>query len=479
MMLFPTANVPSRADTVALAQTTQWAPMLAASPQYIHDTAALGVWSVKDRSTPFKASIEDALDARLAFYENQVDEHNWYGFWHFGDFMHSYNNAEHEWYYDFGGHAWDNTELGAPLWMWYSFLRSGRADLYRLAENYTRNTSETNVYHLGPMIGLGTRHNVIKWGDGAKEARISQDAHWRPYYYLSTDERTGDIMRDNLHADVSLGKFDPMRIAFPLAIGDPENRIRVGPDWLALTSNWMTEWERTGDPKWRDRILTGAHDLAKMPYGIRSGANLTMGWDPVDGHLTQIYAGPGQYNLATIQGGAEQGIELSSLLADADWQRVWLQYSRLLAAPANLILQDNETHTEDGSGTYGGGGGNPDNIPRLAAYSYYMTKNPAYAQVAINAISGGRGGRGAGGNVINGPLVLSPVTEGGADTNGSSQSALNAIVVMELAKDQLPTEAPVGGGGRGGRGGRGGAGGPGAGPAAGGPPPAGAPAAGN
>ena len=62
-------------------------------------------------------------------------------------------------------------------------------------------------------------------------------------------------------------------------------RIRVGPDWFALVSNWMTEWERTGDTKWRDRILVGVKDMAKMPYGIRTGRNLVAGWNPVTADL--------------------------------------------------------------------------------------------------------------------------------------------------------------------------------------------------
>ena len=130
----------------------------------------------------------------LAYYQRQVDDRSWYGFWQSGDFMHSYSAPRHVWHYDWGGHAWDNTELGAPLWLWYSYLRSGRADLFRLAEAHARNTSETDTYHLGPMRGLGSRHNVVKWGDGAKEARISQSAHWRFFHYLTTDERAGDII---------------------------------------------------------------------------------------------------------------------------------------------------------------------------------------------------------------------------------------------------------------------------------------------
>ena len=151
----------------------------------------------------------------LAYYQKQVDSRHWYGYWQFGDFMHSYSSARHVWHYDWGGHAWDNTELGVPLWLWYSFLRTGRGDVFRLAEAHTRNTSETNVYSIGPMAGLGSRHNVVKWGCGSKEARISQAAHWRPYYYLTTDERTGDIMRAMVQTDEAIAKFDPMRLASP------------------------------------------------------------------------------------------------------------------------------------------------------------------------------------------------------------------------------------------------------------------------
>ena len=111
----------------------------------MHSTGVFGVWSLPDRSTAFKKSIEDGLDSVLAFYERQVEDRSWYGFWQYGDFMHSYSAPRHVWHYDWGGHAWDNTELGAPLWLWYSYLRSGRADLFRLAEAHSRNTSETDA----------------------------------------------------------------------------------------------------------------------------------------------------------------------------------------------------------------------------------------------------------------------------------------------------------------------------------------------
>jgi hypothetical protein len=463
LTLYPTADVPSKADTVALADANAIPPMLACTPEYMHSTGVFGYWSLKDTSTPFKKTIEDGLDSVLAFYEKQVGERHWYGFWDYGDFIHSYNNPEHTWYYDYGGHAWDNTELGAPLWLWYSYMRSGRADLFRLAEAHTRDTSETNVYHLGPMMGLGTRHNVVKWGDGAKEARISQDAHWRFYYYLTTDERVGDIMRDNLQADAAVAKFDPMREAQPITDYAKQfpGRIRTGPDWFALAGNWMTEWERTGNTTWRDRILVGVKDMAKMPYGIRTGQNLVKGWNPVTADLYPLDNVAGQYNLATIQGGAEVAMELSTILDDPDWQRLWLQYCRLLTAPADVVTLDNTTHTEGGQAQYyGNGGGNPDSIARLAGYAYLKTKNAAFAQVAID-----RGIRNLNftPREVDVPEALNPVTEGRTDTNGASQSSLNTIVVLELVKDSglLPTDAAaadnfvVRAGGRGGRGGAG------------------------
>ncbi|MGK0190690.1 MAG: hypothetical protein ACI9R3_006520, partial [Verrucomicrobiales bacterium] len=173
LMLFPRGDLPSRDEAVQLAHAGAEPPLLVCTPEYFHAVSAFGVWSLPDRSTPFKRAIENRMDAALDFYLRSVDEHSWYGFWDFGDVMHSYDGVRHKWRYDLGGMAWDNTELGTDLWLWMSFLRSGRADLFRMAEAMTRHTQEVDVYHLGPLAGLGSRHNVRHWGCGAKEARIS------------------------------------------------------------------------------------------------------------------------------------------------------------------------------------------------------------------------------------------------------------------------------------------------------------------
>jgi hypothetical protein len=464
--LFPAAELPPKATMVGWSATGAKRPLLVATPQYLHGTGVFGVWSLPDRSTPLKATVEDRLESLLDYYRQQVDERYWYGFWYYGDFIHSYSAAAHTWYYDWGGHAWDNTELGVPLWLWYSFLRTGRDDVFRMAEALTRNTSETCVYHAGPLAGLGSRHNVIKWGDGAKEARISQAAHWRPFYYLTTDERTGDIMRESIHADEAVIRFDPMREAQPVLPQDPKypGRLRIGPDWFALAGDWMTEWERTGDVRWRDRINAGVDSILAMPYwlrsGVRSGLNpdlpqggigplkgggsMTVGYDPQTGKLLPIpdplahAQVPVNYNLATIQGGAEVMFELVPLLGREDFAKAWLQYCRLGEAPADVLDRDRATGTEGANAEYverAQGG------PRLAAYAYARTKLPAFADHAVLGLA--RYGGAVTTSLVRSPDALNPVHEAPrVSTNDAAQSSLTAIEILALCADHLPAVLP-------------------------------------
>jgi hypothetical protein len=455
LTLFASSTFLSKPDTVAMATAGTQFPLLTATPEHIHSTGVFGVWSLPDRSTAFKKSIEDGLDSVLDYYQRQVDYRSWYGFWQYGDFIHSYSAARHVWHYDWGGHAWDNTELAAPLWLWYSYLRSGRADLFRLAEAHARNTSETDTYHLGPMRGLGSRHNVVKWGDGAKEARISQAAHWRPFYYLTTDERTGDLIREVAeYAGIGVGNFDPMREAEPKLSGEPAVRIRIGPDWIALAGNWMAEWERTGDNKWRDKILNGVDSIVAMPYGLETGkpeANskalaATVGFDNTTGRLTAIpnpqthALVPANYNLATIQGGGEVMFELVPLLARKDFEDVWLKLCRLGIAPPEIWDRDKTTHNEGADAQYVPPG---QSGPRLAAYAYAKTGNVAYAKKAI-ALLLSQGGGVANPTIVSDSNSLRPVQEDTRiSTNEAAQTGLQCIEVLELCKDQLPTEAAV------------------------------------
>ena len=433
LTLYPSGGLPAKMETANQANSNDNPPRLVCTPSYMHQVKAFGIWSLPDRSTPFKTSVEDNLDQTIAFYQKAIEQNYWYGFWDFGDVMHSYDDVRHVWRYDLGGMAWDNSELGTDMWLWYSFLRTGRADIFRMAENMTRHTSEVDCYHLGRFAGLGSRHNVRHWGCGAKEARISQAAYRRFYYYLTTDERVGDVMHEMVDADFKATEYDPMRLAQPKTEAEMKypGRVRGGPDWLAFAGNWMTEWERTGNTKYRDKILAGMDCIVKMPYGFKTGKNLVFGYDPQTGKLFALDTVAGDYNLATIMGGAEVIFELNEMIDHPGWQKAWLQFCRLTSAPAEVITKDQATGQEGSDGTWA----RPD---RLAAYAYLKTKNPAFAKKALQQIAVSRG-PGLQTTRVEGPEVLNPKDEARrVGTNGSAQSALVAIEVLEMCADQLP-----------------------------------------
>lgn len=299
-------------------------------PEYLHDKHAFGIWSLPDSANVDREKVEKRLSQYISFYEKAIVQNHWYGFWNYGDIMHSYDAERHEWRYDVGGFAWDNTELATPDWLWYSFLRTGKADILHIAEAMTRHNSEVDTYHIGDMAGLGSRHNVSHWGCGAKEARISQAAFNRFYYYLTTDERTGDLMSAVRDADQKLYKIDPMRLAEPRSEYPchAPARLRIGPDWLAYAGNWMTEWERTGNTKYRDKIVAGMKSIGSLRHGLFTG-NKALGYDPAtgiitfDGDTTMLNTN----HLMTIMGGFEIVNELMEMVDVPSFNKAWLDHA--------------------------------------------------------------------------------------------------------------------------------------------------------
>ena len=427
ILLFASGAVPAKLETAQQSELAAAPPRLVPSPQHIHSAGVFGIWSLPDRSTPERSRIEDQLDAAFALYHKEVEQRYWYGFWNYGDVMHTHDGPRHEWRYDVGGFAWDNTELGTPLWLWYTFLRGGRADVFRMAEAMSRHTSEVDVYHLGRFAPLGSRHNVRHWGCGAKEPRISQAPYHRVFYYLTADERIGDLMHAVTGVDVTTIRIDPMREAAPLTKPLPyPGRVRGGPDWLAFIGNWMTEWERTGDTRWRDKIVAGMDSIAAMPYGFMTGPQNLYGYDPATGKLYPLEEdGFGTYNLTVNMGGPEVVFELNELIEDPAWHKTWMQYCRLHNAHKDVVKRDMVSGAEGMDAQY--------TLPgRLAAYVYLKTGNEAFAR---RAVAGIRLNRYANLSPLAGPEVLNPIDEvTGMSTNSTAQGCLEAIEVLQMVK---------------------------------------------
>jgi YetA-like protein len=435
LTLYPSAGLPAKDETVRAGLQSRQPALLVATPAYLHSVRAFGIWSLPDRTTPGKRWIEDQLDGSLAFYEKEVEQRRWYGFWNYGDVMHTYDRVRHVWRYDVGGFAWDNSELVPDMWLWYSFLRTARADVFRMAEAMTRHTGEVDVYHLGRFAGLGSRHNVRHWGCGSKEARISQAALRRFYHYLTTDERSGDLMHEVADADMTTLTLDPMRLAMPISQVPTQQaaRARVGPDWLAFAGNWMTEWERTGNTAYRDRIVAGMDSVAAMRHGLFSGPGV-LGYDPKSKRLFDESTTDSKHtsHLVAIMGGSEVMFELAQSLKHPGWEHAWLDYCRMYSAP------------EDGVG----GGSFPQWHARLTAYAAKVKQDPQLAARAWTELLG-RGGRRQRRasyvpKTIAPPEVLRPVEESlSSDTNDTAQWSLNAIEVLDLVGDQMPEHSPL------------------------------------
>ena len=330
LMLLPADGYHGKQAFAEDARRMTHGALLLPTPEYLHQKQAFGIWSLPDSSNVERARVEKQLNDYIDYYQKQIEQHHWYGFWNYGDVMHTYDAERHEWRYDVGGFAWDNTELASNMWLWYSFLRTGRADLWQMAEAMTRHTAEVDVYHSGPNAMLGTRHNVSHWGCGAKEARISQAAWNRFYYYLTADERTGDLMTAVKDADQMLYTLDPMRLAQPRGEYPctAPARLRIGPDWLAYAGNWMTQWERTRDNRYRDKIIAGMKSIAALPHQMFTGP-LALGYDPATGVITTECDTSllSTNHLMTIMGGFEVMNEMMRMIDVPEWNAAWLDHA--------------------------------------------------------------------------------------------------------------------------------------------------------
>lgn len=409
-----------REHLASLAKDLSSTPQLCCSPEYLHAQRAFGIWSLPDSSTSLRADIEKRLEDYLDLYKHCVEEHKWYGFWNYGDFMHTYDPVRHTWLYDVGGYAWDNTELASNMWLWYYFLRTGREDAWKLAKAMSRHTGEVDVYHFGDNAGLGSRHNVSHWGCGAKEARISQAAWNRFYYYLTGDERTGDLMTEVRDAEQKLYTLDPMRLAQPRELYPctAPARLRIGPDWLAYAGNWLTEWERTGNTTYRDKILAGMSSIAALPNGIFTGPK-ALGFDPATGVIS--YEGdPEMINtnhLLPIMGGFEIVNEMNEMLPEREWIDTWLRHAA----------------------EYRGKSQNKFLIPRLPAYAYYHTHDEAFKAQAWRELLG----KGYPDHLppmemveVTAPDAPAPLLEyPDVTTNGTATWCLDAIYMLEVCPE--------------------------------------------
>ncbi|CAL1711031.1 unnamed protein product [Somion occarium] len=425
---------PSRDALAQLASVNTQVPQLVASPEfYVSHNLFGGRWNVPDTSTSGARDIEKRKSDLLDFYIAEIEQRQFYGFWDYGDVMHTYDQTRHTWRYDVGGFAWDNGELSTDLWLWMSFLRTGRADVFRVAYAMTRHLSEVDFHHTGPFAGLGSRHHVTHWGDGAKEARISSSHLKRPFYYLTADELIGDIMDYSLQADQTVVTWEPLRKALPPPPPLAQSRLRTGPDWTSLAGNWFVKWERTNDTKWRDRIKTGMKDIGSFQFGLFTGNGGAVGWNADSATMVDEGGlGEGSYHLTMIFGGGEMLMELMEIITDEpEFDAAWLDFCRLYnGTDAEKIARYGVTFNTNNFPQY---------YAKLQAYAGQRLNDTSLKQGAWDVLNKNTTGVWPPVTKVGGTDVVNPVNEiANLATNDAAQLSLNEYAVLAVAPELAP-----------------------------------------
>lgn len=428
--------IASDADMKAFGERVQKPAVYVGTPEYYHDRHAFGFWSLVKRDSEMENWLEDQLNLAVEFYKQEVDVRNWYGLFNYGDFMHTYDKARHCWRYDMGGYAWQNTELVPTIWLWLMFMRTGREDIFSLAESMSRHCSEVDVYHFGPLKGIGSRHNVRHWGCSCKEARIAMAGHHRYYYYLTGDHRLEDVFDDVKDGDFALLSMDPLRHFFDKEKMQKPTHARSGPDWSSFCSNWMTQWERFNDKEYENKIRTGVEDLKKLPLQLSSGPDFE--YDPADSRL--YYIGErtnGGNHLQICMGAAQTWLELGDLLEDDEWKKMMADFGR-------FYYMSQEERKKASDGLIGERIGSlPFMAAAMGAYgaAYYKDETLARKtwQILMRVIMSDTKKDG---------FAETPVLDAGNQetlhevswitTNFTSQWCLNVIMVLEFIREALP-----------------------------------------
>ncbi|WP_328934705.1 MULTISPECIES: Tat pathway signal sequence domain protein [unclassified Streptomyces] len=438
LLFWANESTPSAEALAQQVDAVRVLPQLAAPPAQLIKSKVFGpgLYSEPDRSTTAKAKIEDHLDFLFTYYKDQVAQRRWYGFWDYGDFMHSYDTVRHQWRYDIGGYAWDNSELSPDIWLWFAYIRSGRADIFRFAEALTRHTGEVDVYHLGEWAGLGTRHGVQHYADSAKQQRIANTTYRRYYYFLTADERVGDLMAANVDSDETFLVLDPIRKirTEPYTPDRHALSIGFGTDWSGLVSAWLTEWERKG-PKWekaKARVLSTMETIAAQPNGFVQGSGL---YDLDTGKFAVATAPVVSVShLSAVFGLNELCAELIHLVDMPKFKEVYMDYCRYF----------NASKTEQAA-RYGANFGTLllfQGHSRLDAYAAVQLDDATLAKRAWTKFYGSDGYTESSPwktEPLTGPVTLVPGGEAAwVSSNDTALYGLAAIENLALLGDKMP-----------------------------------------
>lgn len=112
LFLFGFDKTPETESLATLTEHLNEPPVLATDPERIRESNAIGTyWAPPSNASAEAKAVEEHLDFLFHFYENQVEQRRWYGFWDHGDIMHTYDDDRHTWRYVSSLQRLEKTEI--------------------------------------------------------------------------------------------------------------------------------------------------------------------------------------------------------------------------------------------------------------------------------------------------------------------------------------------------------------------------------
>jgi hypothetical protein len=247
------------------------------------------------------------------------------------------------------------------------------------------------------------------------------------------------LVAADIYRKVTARRRDPTQPAEAEPERPPEGQVFVqfGTSWSSLAAAWLTEWERTGDRKFRDRIVAGMTSIAALPkQWFAGGANYDL--------ATGRFVGPGDEvsvsHLNAVFGAVEIHSELLQLIDLPAYREAWLDYCALYNASTE------EFEARVGTGVRGRN--LQEGHSRLTAYAAKHRNDPQLARRAWQEFFSGEAGLGMGASArhrkLAGPDVLKPVDESpSVSTNAAAQWGLAAIQNLALVGGWVEEAAPA------------------------------------
>ena len=220
--------------------------------------------------------------------------------------------------------------------------------------------------------------------------------------------------------------------------GEPELRIRTGPDWAAIVSDWMTAYERTGDKAYRDKILAGIRGILQAPMRLGSGPSFA--FDPETGAMRYRGEMTQNIHLTLCMGGPQIWMEAAEALDLPQLYDFMEEYGRL------YLMTDDERRAAYGSLTDGKQYGMAYVAAGIAAFSAQRSGSRELARRAWETLMDASPCCHNQEGFVPEPYGMAPDGSVLYDipwnaTNYTSQWCLNVIMALAMIREELPGQA--------------------------------------